>query len=68
MEALGIKAGNLVGQYLQLVRSTPLLVGTVIGHKRKEHVLQNIALVKDPILEGSEYMKLLEYLDGPLST
>ena len=57
-------AGSLAGQYLQVVRSTPLLVGAVVGHKQKEHVVQNLALVAEPILDGMDHKRLLDGLEA----
>jgi len=58
-----MKAGSLAGQYLQVVRSTPLLVGAVVGHKNKAHVAQNIALVREPVLDAFEHRRVVERLD-----
>ena len=45
-------------QLLQLVRSAPLLVGTVVGHKMQEHVRQNIQLATKAILDKHSFLTL----------
>jgi predicted aldo/keto reductase-like oxidoreductase len=35
---------------LQLVRSTPGVVTTLVGQKQKQHVVDNVALAKEPRL------------------
>ncbi len=58
-----MEGGTLAAKYLQLVRSTPLLVGAVVGHKGKEHVVQNIAVIKEPVLDAQEYRRIIDILD-----
>jgi hypothetical protein len=39
---------STAGKLLQLVRSTPSVVATLVGHKQQEHVTANVALAAEP--------------------
>jgi hypothetical protein len=39
---------STAGKLLQLVRSTPSVVCTLVGHKQQEHVTANVALAAEP--------------------
>lgn len=51
------------GQLLQLARSTPLLVGTLVGHKHEDHVRENIQLVKQATISSKSFEDLALQLD-----
>lgn len=51
------------GPLLQLARSTPLLVGTLVGHKHEDHVRENIQLVKHATMSSQSFEDLALQLD-----
>lgn len=56
---------NVVGtgpKLVQIARSTPGLVATLVGHKSKEHVLANVALSNIQPLTPQQFESVMRLL------
>lgn len=53
-----------VSKLLQLVRSSPSVIAPLVGHKKSEHVEENIRIAKKPPLADAEFAKVVELLKG----
>lgn len=62
---------NLKGQgpkMLQLVRSTPYVTATLVGHKDEKHVEENVALSTVAPLSRSMFLSAMSQLNTRLAT
>lgn len=53
---------GIAPKLLQIARSTPGLIASLVGHKTKEHVLTNIALSNKQPLGKQEFLSAVTHL------
>ena len=59
---IGSYEPSLAGQLLQIARSTPMLISTLVGHKNEDHVRENLEVVKHTTLSAQSYDDLASQL------
>ena len=55
---IGRSMPSFAAQLLQLARSTPLLVSTLVGHKAQDHVRENVEIIKDATMMAESFQEL----------
>ncbi|MGI0023885.1 MAG: aldo/keto reductase, partial [Nitrososphaera sp.] len=53
-------AGDNVSKLIQIVRSSPSVIAPLIGHKKPEHVVQNLKVADNPPLSAEEFSNAIE--------
>lgn len=53
-------AGDNVSKLIQIVRSSPSVIAPLIGHKKPEHVEQNLKVADNPLLSAEEFSNAIE--------
>lgn len=51
-----------VGKLVQILRSSPSVIAPLIGHKKREHVEENLKIASVPPLSGDEFKRALDLL------
>ena len=55
---------DTIPKLLQIIRSSPAVIAPLVGHKRAEHVVENLAITDHPPLGDNEFREAVSALTG----
>ena len=55
---------DTIPKLLQIIRSSPAVIAPLVGHKRSEHVVENLAITDHPPLGDNEFREAVSALTG----